>query len=139
MRNVQNVCATETTDSNIKFEERRSAIVFQNPLRLAFKKVQVDGCVLKDGLKCDHLLCSSDELEERFVELKGSDVSHAIAQLRTTIQKLGEHDDNRHAYIVCTKVAPKISTEIQKAKKEFKDKFNSDLVIKETPLKVKLN
>ena len=49
---------------------------------------------------------------ERFVELKGSDVSHAIEQLRTTIQKIGGHDGIRYAYIVCTKVAPNINTKI---------------------------
>ena len=82
------------------------------------------------------MLCSADEREEHYVELKGSDVPHAIDQLRQTIIKLGEYDDKRRSYVVCTKVAPKISTLIQRAKAEFRKKYNSDLQIKETPLEV---
>ena len=76
--------------------------------------------------------------EERYIELKGSDIPHAIVQLRTTILKLGEHDGNRHSYVVCTKVAPRITTAIQKAKVEFRKRLKSDLQIKETPLDVQL-
>ena len=98
----------------------------------------MDGCALLDGEKCDNMLCSNDEREERYVELKGSDVPHAIAQLRTTIVKLGEFDDNRHSYVVCTKVAPQITTIIQKAKVEFWRRFKSELQVKESPLDVAL-
>ena len=31
------------------------------------------------------MLCSTDEQDERYIELKGSDISHAIKQLRSTI------------------------------------------------------
>ena len=59
---------------------------------------ETPGSALLDGEKCDNMLCSDDECEERYVELKGSDVTHAIVQLRTTIIKLGEYDGNRHSY-----------------------------------------
>ena len=136
MKNVPDICAKETTDSVIKFQEQRSIIRFLNDKRLNYKKIQVDGCALHEGLKCDKMLCSADEREEHYVELKGSDVLHAIDQLRQTIIKLGEYDDKRRSYVVCTKVAPKISTLIQRAKAEFRKKYNSDLQIKETPLEV---
>lgn len=138
MRNVPNKCVKETTDSVIKFQEQRSIVRFHNSDRLSYKRVQVDGCALQDGPKCDNMLCSSDEREERYVELKGSDVPHAIEQLRETILKLGEYDDNRHAYVACTKVAPRITTLIQKAKVEFRNRFHSELQVKETPLDIKL-
>lgn len=138
MRNVPNICFTETTDSVIRFHENRSVIRFRNPDRHLYKRVQVDGCAIHEGEKCDNLLCSADEREERYVELKGSDVPHAIDQLRATIIQLGEFDDNRHSYVVCTKVAPIITTAIQKAKLEFHRRFNSDLIVKETPLDIEL-
>lgn len=72
------------------------------------------------------------------MELKGSDVIHAIDQLRTTILTIGEHDDKRHCYVVCTKVAPRITSLIQKAKMEFKRRFNAELEVKSTPLEVRL-
>lgn len=138
MRKVPEACIKITTDSNIKFQEKNSIIHFKNPDRLTYKRVQVDGCVLKDGLKCDNLLCSQDEHEERYVELKGADVLHAIDQLRNSIEKLGEFTDNRHAYVVCTKVYPSYKTKIQLAQVEFRNKYKSTLTVKTTPLNVKL-
>ena len=138
MRNVQDRYVIITTDTVIKFEEKRSIARFHNPERRQYKRIQVDGCVLTGGIKCDYLLCSMDEREERYVELKGSDIPHAIDQIRETIIRHGEHSDNRHSYIVCTKVLPQISTKIQKAKKEFRDRFHSSLTIKVTPLDERL-
>lgn len=138
MRNVPDSCVRKTTDSIIKFQELRSIIRFHNSQRSLYKKVKIDGGALHEGAKCDNMLCSADEHEERYIELKGSDIPHAIVQLRTTILKLGEHDGNRHSYVVCTKVAPRITTAIQKAKVEFRKRLKSDLQIKETPLDVQL-
>ena len=92
-----------------------------------------------DGLRCDKLLLSADELEERFVELKGTDVKHAIEQLESTINRLGEHHGNRHSYVICTNVAPALTTQIQKKQKHFKQAYHSELIIKEQQLIVPLN
>ncbi len=138
MRNVPDSCVRKTTDSIIKFQELRSIIRFHKSQRSLYKNIKVDGGALHEGAKCDNMLCSADEHEERYIELKGSDIPHAIVQLRTTILKLGEHDGNRHSYVVCTKVAPRITTAIQKAKVEFRKRLKSDLQIKETPLDVQL-
>ena len=136
MRNVPDICISETTDSIIRFQEKRSVIRFHNPERHTYKRIQVDGCAIHDGEKCDNMLCSADECEERYVELKGSDIPHAIEQLRATITRLGEFDNKRHAYVVCTKVAPQITTTIQRAKVEFLRRFKSELIIKETPVEI---
>lgn len=138
MRNIPDICIKETTDSIIKFQERRSIIKFSNQQRRVYKRVKVDGCALLEGEKCDCMLCSADEHEERYIELKGSDIPHAIEQLRTTIQKIGEYKEKRHSYVVCTKVAPQITTLIQKAKVEFRNKFKSELQIKEMPVSIAL-
>lgn len=138
MRNVPSVCVTETNHPVIKFEEKKSIVRFNNPQRLTYKRVAVDGCALKDGVKCDNMLCSADEREEHYVELKGQDIKHAIEQLATTIVKLGEYDSRRYAYVSCTKVAPLIRTDIQNAYIRFKKKYNSSLVIKSSPVEVNL-
>ena len=138
MKNVPECCITDTNDSVVKFEEKRSIIRFRNPQKRIYKRVQVDGCALSEGAKCDNMLCSCDEREEWYIELKGSDVPHAIEQIKATIQKLGEYSDNRHSFIVCTRVMPQITTKIQKAKKEFHDHFHSSLLVKVTPLDVSL-
>lgn len=129
MRNKVEKCIRETADSQIKFEENKRKIIFQNPQRRSYKRVDVDGCTIKDGIKCDKLLLSSDEHEERYVELKGTDVMHAIDQLEETIKRLGEYDDDRHAYVVSTNVAPAIDTKRQTKIKFFREKYHSELRI----------
>ena len=114
MKNVDKACICSTKDSQIKFEENKRKIIFLNPSNHRYKKVKVDGCAIKTGQKCDDLLISQDEHEEHFVELKGVDIMHAIDQLEQTILKIGEVDDNRHSYIICTNVAPAYTTTIQK-------------------------
>jgi len=99
MRHVVDCCIIHTKDSQIKFEENRRKILFLNPSSLSYKKVTVDGCAIKVGFKCDYLLTSFDEHEERYVELKRTDIMHAIDQLEESIKKIGEYDDNRHSYM----------------------------------------
>ena len=138
MRNKVEACVTPTTDSQIKFEELRKKIIFLNPERHSYKRVKVDGCVLKDGLKCDDLLLSDDEHEERYVELKGTDVMHAIEQLESTIMRLGEFEECRHCYVVSTNVAPAFNTKIQQKKKYFKERYRASLEVRERQMVVPL-
>ena len=139
MRNKVAACIRLTTDSKIKFEENKRSIIFLNPGRCTYKCVDVDGCTITDGLRCDRILLSVDEREERYVELKGTDVRHAIAQLEETIKTLGEFDDDRHAYVICTNVSPALNTTCQAKIKDFKRKYKSELVIREKVLKVLLS
>ena len=139
MRNKVDACIVKTQESNIKFEENQKKIIFRNPSRLVFLKVDVDGCTItgKD-IRCDKLLLSSDEHQEYYVELKETDVKHAISQIEETIKKLGEFDDCRRAYIISTNVAPAFTTYIQMKAKFFKDKFKASLVVREKQLTVAL-
>ena len=138
MRNKVEACICETKDSQIKFEENKRKIVFENPSRLSYERVDVDGCTINEGVRCDKLLLSADEREERYVELKGTDVIHAIDQLEETIKRLGEYTDNRHAYVISTNVAPAINTNRQAKIKYFKEKYCAELKIQEKQLTVSL-
>lgn len=138
MRNKIEACIRPSTDSQIKFEEFNRKIIFLNPNHELYQKVQVDGCTITDGIKCDKLLLSADEHEERYVELKGTDVMHAIDQLEATIIRLGEFGDNRHSYVICTNVAPAYTTQIQKKQVLFKKRYRSKLVVKEKQMIVNL-
>lgn len=138
MRNKIEACVLEVNDSQIKFEENKRKIIFLNPERHTYKKVDVDGCTIKEGKRCDKLLLSADECEERYVELKGTDVMHAIEQLEATIKQLGENEDNRHSYVICTNVAPAIESRIQLKMKLFKSRYNSELKIQGKQLSVAL-
>ena len=138
MRNKVETCISQTTDSQIRFEENKRKIIFLNPQRLPYKRVDVDGCTIKEGVRCDKLLLSADEREERYVELKGTDVMHAIDQLEETIKRLGEYTDNRHAYVISTNVAPAINTKRQAKIKYFKENYCAELKIQEKQLTVSL-
>ena len=138
MRNKVETCISETTDSQIKFEENKRKIIFQNPSRFPYECVDVDGCTITEGVRCDKLLLSADEREERYVELKGTDVMNAIEQLEETIKHLGEYTDNRHAYVISTNVAPAIDTKRQVKIKYFKEKYCAELKIQEKQLTVSL-
>ena len=138
MRNKVETCISQTTDSQIRFEENKRKIIFLNPQRLPYERVDVDGCTIKEGVRCDKLLLSTDEREERYVELKGTDVMHAIDQLEETIKRLGEYTDNRHAYVVSTNVAPAINTKRQVKIKYFKERYCAELKIQEKQLTVSL-
>ena len=46
MRNKVDACIVKTQESNIKFEENQKKIIFRNPSRLVFLKVDVDGCTI---------------------------------------------------------------------------------------------
>ena len=138
MRNRVDTCISETTDSQIVFKENNRKIIFLNQQRLPYERVDVDGCTINEGVRCDKLLLSADEREERYVELKGIDVMHAIDQLEETIKRLGEYTDNRHAYVISTNVAPAINTKRQAKIKYFKERYCAELKIQEKQLTVSL-
>lgn len=139
MRNVPGICVKDCADANIVFEQNRRRVCFYNPNRQICKCVQVDGCAITEGIRCDNMLTSHDERCEYFVELKGTDVKHAIEQLRVSIQMLGEFTDDRSAYVVSTNVAPALTTTIQRAKRDFCTKLQAELIIKEKQADIRLN
>ena len=139
MRNVPGICVKDCADTNSVFEQNRRRLCCYNPNRQICKCVQVDGCAITEGIRCDNMLTSHDERCEYFVELKGTDVKHAIEQLRVSIQTLGEFTDDRSAYVVSTNVAPALTTTIQRAKRDFRTKFQAELIIKEKQADIRLN
>jgi len=131
MRNIPDALKEPVSDPIITFREKGRCIRFMNPRRLAHIKVHVDDAGVAVAPRCDFLLTSGDERIEYFVELKGTDIRHAIEQLRNSITCIGEFTDHRHAYVVGTNLAPALRTDVQKAKLEFMRKLKSTLDIKE--------
>lgn len=99
----------------------------------------VDGVVIKDGERCDKLVVvnlsetgKSSCWAEVFVELKGKDIGHAIDQLRASIKKpIFQHStvSTRRARIVGQSFPRNTGHSVmEKAKIEFKKKYNVDLL-----------
>lgn len=134
MIEVNDTCIRTTDESNIKFEENKSKIIFQNPGRQVYQCVQVDGCVLKTGIRCDNMLTNDAGLEF-YIELKGCDVDHGIEQLEATILQLSKDYKNwpKKAFLISTR-QPSIDVKIQNAKKRFFKKYKAELLVKNSPI-----
>lgn len=86
----------------------------------------MDDCVFTaaDGSKCDNLLESEEYADQYFVELKGSDSSTAVNQLKATIDKMPPRlaGAKRMAFAVFSNTCPKNDTKRQAIEKSFKSK-----------------
>lgn len=136
MKNVPQICIQLKNDTIIKFEEKKSILYLSNPNKEKITCVQVDGCAIKNGTKCDHLYEYNQE--EHFLELKGSDIKHAVEQLKRSI-----HELSSSAKVYAEIVSPRsscIGNDIQLFKKEFK-KMNVTFNIHKTKttLQIKKN
>lgn len=64
-------------------------IRFNNSRRSDITILDVDGCAISgDEIRCDYGVFVDGEFSS-YVELKGSDISHAINQIKNTIRLLG--------------------------------------------------
>lgn len=134
MKDFQN-CETASIDPNIVVTDpgsrnNRSKFRLQNPRRASIRVVQVDDCVIKEGIRCDYLLILPDG-QELYVELKGSDVKHAVEQIARTVDLLSCdcHSAVKLCFIASTR-CPINSAEIQSLKKRFRQKYNAQITIK---------
>lgn len=141
MREIDENCIQRTEDSNIKFEENGKKIIFVNSNKKICYKIQVDGCAIRSGVRCDKLLKVGDfnkDGKEYYVELKGSDVLHAVDQIYTSIKML--HNDNSllEGFIIFSNMSPKFSSKIQMAKARFKKDFDAKLSLYERVHTIKI-
>lgn len=127
----------EKTSSNklISLAENKSNLVIENPNQFKVCVVQVDGCAIKEGKRCDYLVIPDQQdikkVIEIYIELKGSKILHAIEQLEATIKKLSDDPAKQEKVcIIVSSQSPLITTKIQNFKKDFKKKYNAKLEFK---------
>lgn len=127
-------CNTTTTNRIVSVSENKRAFRIKNDSNFTINKIEVDGCYITTGAKCDYLLevISQNTVTMVFyVELKGSDINHAIEQLEATIQYcLTEHKnvDKKECYIIASKF-PSAGPSSQVLKKKFLKKNKIQLFI----------
>ena len=133
-------CNTTTTNKIISVSENKRTFRVKNDSVFTINEVEVDGCYKTTGAKCDYLfeVISKDTKTNVetvtivfYVELKGSDINHAIEQLEATIQHcLSEHKsvNKKECYIVASKF-PSAGTSSQILKKKFLKKHKIQLFI----------
>lgn len=76
-------CTEETTVSNVKVEELKRKAIFRNPNHDVYRKIQVDGCVIKQGIRADCAV-EKDGVGTVIIEFKGRDLEHAADQVAAT-------------------------------------------------------
>lgn len=112
-------CVVRHTKKLFNVQEQKSKVIFHNPNQHEVQEITVDGCVVTEGERCDYLLLVDDADVSVFVELKGSDVKHALEQLEET-----------HKQLRC----PLTSTEVQVRTLHILNKFEARLKIKNSPV-----
>ncbi len=140
---LPNTSYSITNESNIKFEENKSQIIFSNKSKKKCLKVDIDGGVYTKGgknLRCDKMLVEKGNLRFYFIELKGKNTEHAIKQLYSSINDSKLNPDcsqEKIAFVVGKNHFPTTSPLIQGWVKKF-NKAGSILEIKNTPAKHEL-
>ena len=93
-------------------------------------KIKVDGCLIKEGERCDYLILACEDKSAFFVELKGHDLKKAIAQINSSINKLMTEikEFKIYARIVLNRnPTPDINSSIEiKLKKRLKQQNGKD-------------
>ncbi|MEZ2145936.1 hypothetical protein AAE026_27135 [Bradyrhizobium sp. DN5] len=100
--------------------EKKSKAIFLNVERVWFEITKVDGCLCKHALAADFAV-TKDQVGTVIVELKGSDVPHAVEQVLASAGFWREHQPNcaSLAGLVVSRQRPRYSTSVQRAQTKF--------------------
>lgn len=130
-------CTEERSDPRIVISDKgaknqRSRLAIENPNQQTIKIVQIDDCVIQEGLRCDRLLLAANRAV--LVELKGNDVEKAIHQIEASIAYLKQQCSSFSSQevtgiIYCTR-CPLSVTDIQNHKVRFQKKHQAKLLVK---------
>src|SRR6266702_1014909 len=122
-------CDERISHKKIKLSGPRTSTVYLlNPKKRKVEQIEVDGCAITQGLRCDWLVRTTDvgSQEEIFVELKGSDIEHAIKQIEATIPQLSSDQKlGQKRCVVASTRNPLAGTDISRHKIRLKKLYNA--------------
>lgn len=123
-------CSEVVKHKNIAVQENQRKFTIVNEQGLEITKIQVDGCLEIEGVKCDWMFTIENPPIEIYVELKGRNVKHAFKQLENTIKVVSRSNiAKRFCYVVASK-CPLSSPDVQNEQKAFKRNHNATLRVK---------
>nr|WP_314954570.1 hypothetical protein [uncultured Aggregatibacter sp.] len=132
--------ALQSKKKIIVFKDKRNpqTLSFHNSNEMCVIEVFVDGgLITSEQSKCDFFLYVSDpsykECREHYIELKGTDLEHAIKQISETIQFVVTNynstlNTSRKGYVVCNRY-PKADTKFQVCQAKMRKNFNLELKV----------
>ena len=126
------MCETILTDKEIARSHNGRSFVVKNEVRWQVGVVEVDDCLITDTKRCDWMVrlpgqkkIAAGIAAAKLVELKGSDVAKAFAQLEATLihpHLTADRPLINECFIV-SKINPSFSGTIQIQKKHFADTY----------------
>ena len=119
-------CTRRINHSKIKVEENKRKAIFNNPLNELYEVSIVDGCLVKEGIRCDSLVTKKD-YSSVLIELKGANVQHACDQLFTAVSHpdVAPLIDKKVGFLVICSKFPKFDTFVRKAIDRAAKQFGS--------------
>jgi len=122
----------ESSGPWIVIKENNRSARFSNPGKDAVLVIHVDGGLITSGERADYIVAHPN-IVDVIVELKGSDVSKAISQIRATrpIWLRYEFAGKKLSALVVRGqgVHPKVSASINRWQREFRKTFKMKLVV----------
>ncbi|MFN7414725.1 MAG: hypothetical protein ACK5RT_12605 [Dolichospermum sp.] len=98
-------------------------------------KIKVDGCLIKEGERCDYLILACEDKSAFFVELKGHDLQKAVGQIDSSLTKLITEikEFNIYARIVLNRnptpdINSSVEIKLRKRLKKHNGKDSGDLI-----------
>lgn len=125
-------CIETVRHTKVKVEENGRSAVFLNQEAVPIRRITVDGCLVTTGIRCDKLI-SHPTIVDVLVELKGSDVKHALEQIAATMEIWEVHQERvpgsrMSGLIVCSQV-PRFNTQRQKLESRIASRFRAPIHI----------
>ncbi|HET7228674.1 MAG TPA: hypothetical protein VFJ16_01595 [Longimicrobium sp.] len=127
-------CTERHSKKRFVVEENRSKVVFENAKRHEIDQIEVDGCAIVEGLRCDWLINADATQQSVFVELKGSNVPHAVEQLTHAHDGLREIRKPNVTWIVSSQRCPLTSTEVQSLTIKLRKRKGVQLIVRNSPV-----
>lgn len=126
-------CSEDVFSSKVSVAEKATKATFRNPDKKKITKTQVDGCLVKGSVACDWFIVR-DDCDGVVLELKGSDVAHALDQIEATFDFLRQNDRltiRSAGLVVCVKCSqhPAFNSKVQRAKERLRKKYSAPLHI----------
>lgn len=127
----------ERSELSLKESQTTYKLSFGKGKRRKSVVYKIDGYIITEGKKCDYLILARQDIVNKddelwksiFVELKGTNVIHALEQLDATLSNpIFRHDsiNEVHARIVAKSFpANNANSDFEKAKRKFKTKHKS--------------
>ena len=125
-------CSENSRQPYVVVTENKRTFRITNPNREKIKTILVDGCLIDDArIRCDYAFEIGPSSDcAIYVELKGSDISRAFAQLAATIGYLAQrHKAKRKVCHIVASRVPRAGPKVQVLKVEMQRTHNASLYV----------